>query len=83
MECLIPGCTADARNKLSIRCRKPSTLAVWAPDSEAYLCRAHAEKGVAVNVDIEPTTTGTVTVTYGSAGQAGPTRTTPIKRNAA
>ena len=83
MKCLIPGCTNDAKNKLSIRCRKPSTLAVWAPDSEAYLCKSHAEQGVDVAVDISPAATGNVSVTYTSGGQAAPSRTTPIKRTAA
>jgi hypothetical protein len=83
MECLVPGCGNDAKNRLAIRCRKPSTLAVWAPDSDAYLCKQHAEGGVRVTVDIEPMTTGAVQVDYTSGGQQGGTRTTPIKRSAA
>lgn len=83
MQCLVPGCTANARNKLAVRCRKPSTRAVWAPDSRAFLCKAHAEGGVDLEVTVTPTTTGSVKVTYGSGGQQGPTRTTPIRRRAA
>jgi hypothetical protein len=83
MDCLIPGCGNDAKNRLAIRCRKPSTLAVWAPDSDAYLCKHHAEGGLRIVIDVEPTTTGAVQVDYASRGQQGATRTTPIKRNAA
>jgi hypothetical protein len=82
MNCLIPGCHRNARNKLAVRCRKPSTRAVWAPDSEAYLCKEHAEGGVVINVTVESNASKTVTVSYESGGQPGPTRTTSIRRNA-
>ena len=82
MDCLVPGCTEEARNRLAIRCRKPSTRAVWAPDSDAFLCRKHAEQGVSVTVDVTPTTTSTVEVTYTSGGIQGPSRVTPIKKRA-
>ena len=82
MQCLIPGCPNNARNKLAIRCRKPSTLAVWAPDSQAYLCKQHAEGGVDIVVTVEPTGMGSVKATYTSGGQAGPTRTTTINKKA-
>lgn len=82
MQCLICG-VDDARNKLAIRCRKPSTRAVWAPDSEAYLCKEHAEGGVEIVVTVAPTTTRSVKATYASGSVQGPTRTTPIKRRAA
>jgi hypothetical protein len=82
VNCLIPGCGNPARNKLGLRCRKPTTRAVWAPDSEAYLCKQHAEGGVHITVMIEPAQTKTVTVTYGSGTQHAPSRTTPIRRKA-
>lgn len=82
MNCLIPGCDNPARNKLGLRCRKPTTRAVWAPDSEAYLCKHHAESGVTIAVTIEPAQTKTVTVTYGSGAHLAPSRTTPIRRKA-
>jgi hypothetical protein len=83
VKCLIPGCRQTARNKLAVRCRKPTTRAVWAPDSEAYLCKEHAAGGVDIRVVVEPTANRAVKVTYESGGQTGPTRTTPIKRSAA
>jgi hypothetical protein len=56
---------------------------VWAPDSEAYLCKEHAEGGVEISVHVEPMTNAMVKVTYSSGGTQGATRTTPIKRKAA
>jgi hypothetical protein len=82
MGCLVPGCTNNARNRLAIRCRKPSTLAVWAPDSDAYLCKQHAEQGVSIVVDVTPTTNKTVEVAYTSGGVQGPSRVTQIKKSA-
>ena len=82
MDCLIPGCPNDARNKLSIRCRKPTTLAVWAPDSDAYLCKKHAEAGIEIVISVEPATNAMVKATYESGGQEGTTRTTPISKSA-
>ena len=83
MACLVPGCNEDARNRLAIRCRKPSTLNVWSPDSDAFLCKKHAEQGVSITIDVTPTTTGAVEVLYTSGGTPGPSRTTAIKKNAA
>jgi hypothetical protein len=83
MKCLILNCPDDARNKLAVRCRKPSTRAVWAPDSQAYLCKKHAEGGVVIIVSVEATSTSNVEATYISGGQQAPSRTTPIKRKAA
>jgi len=83
MSCLVPGCPNEARNRLSIRCRKPTTLAVWSPDSDAVLCKQHAEGGVEISINIEPTTAQTVQATYSSGGQVGPSRTTPIRKRAA
>ena len=83
MECLVVGCKETARNKLAIRCRKPSTLNVWSPDSKAYLCKKHAEGGIELVVAVEPNNSGDVTVTYMSGGQEVSRRTTPIQRSAA
>lgn len=80
--CLVPGCNQQARNYLGIRCRKPSTLAVWAPNADAFLCKKHAEDGVKITVDVVPTTTGTVEVTYESSGTFVSTRETPITKKA-
>jgi hypothetical protein len=67
--CLIPGCTNNAENNISIRCRRTDTSAIWAPNTEAYLCDIHA----ALRAVVERTVTTNV-----SAGGRTETRTTPI-----
>lgn len=76
--CLIPGCTNDADNNVAIRCRRPDTSAIWAPNSNAYLCLAHATQGCAIDITITPNASGEVETNV-SAGGAVETRTTPIR----
>jgi len=47
------------------------------------LCKEHAENGVEITINVEPVATGTVKASYSSGGNAGPTRTTPIRKRAA
>lgn len=52
-KCIVPGCPAEGVNKLGLRCRvwhndnpaKRKTTALWAPDTDAYLCDSHALGG--------------------------------------
>ena len=82
MDCLV--CGAPARNRLAIRLRKkPGPLNVWSPDSDAYLCKRHAEGGVDITVSISPTNTQQVEVTYTSGSNSAGPRVTPIKHSAA
>jgi hypothetical protein len=80
---LVPGCANEGKNRIAIRCRKPSTRAVWAPNSDAFLCKQHAEGGVRLVLDVEATTTQEVDATITSGGQTVAERVTPIKRSAA
>jgi hypothetical protein len=81
--CLVPGCTNEARNRIGIRLRKPSTRAVWAPNTDAFLCKQHAEAGVRLTLDVAPTNTGEVDATITTSGTVVAERVTPIKRSAA
>ncbi|OOE38211.1 hypothetical protein BZG04_00590 [Salinivibrio kushneri] len=54
MKCLIPGCDEKATNNLSVRLRREDTSAIWAPNTEAYICNTHASHGFNVFVDITP-----------------------------
>jgi hypothetical protein len=71
--CVVPGCTVTGKNKLGVRCRvwhdgpspvegKGRTAALWAPDSDAYLCDAHAMGGGHVTILFEPDGSEAVTV---------------------
>jgi hypothetical protein len=78
MQCVIPGCQAwDATSYLAVRLRKQDTNAVFAPNSEACICDAHAVSGMKITVVAEATDTRNVEVTIN-----GSTRVTPIIQDA-
>lgn len=83
MDCLVPGCTEDVKNRIAIRYRKPSTRAVWAPNSDAFLCKQHAEGGVRLVLDVEATNTRELDATITASGATVAERVTPIRRSAA
>jgi hypothetical protein len=55
MNCIILGCANPAYNNIGVRVRRPSTKAVWAPNTDAGLCAVHSTQGVLVTVFIEET----------------------------
>lgn len=76
-QCLITNCHNNAQNNISIRLRRPDTSAIWAPNSEAFLCDAHAAQGYIINIDLQPVQPLTITTNVSSGGQVQ-SRTTPI-----
>ncbi|WP_276974348.1 hypothetical protein [Flavobacterium filum] len=76
-QCLIPNCPNNATNNISIRLRREDTTAIWAPNSEAFLCNAHAAQGYTINIDFVPAQGHSITTNV-SAGGHTETRTTPI-----
>lgn len=76
-QCLIPGCSNNAEHNLAIRCRRPNTSAIWAPNSEAFLCNEHADQGYRIEINLVPVATRTITTVI-SAGGIVETRTTNI-----
>jgi hypothetical protein len=76
-QCLIPGCTNNAENNISIRCRRPNTSAIWAPNTEAYLCDIHADQGFTIDITVTPQTARSVTTNVTAGGHVE-SRTTPI-----
>jgi hypothetical protein len=77
-QCLIPGCNNNAENNISVRLRRPDTSAIWAPNSEAYLCDVHADQGYTVDIALTPLAVRNITTNVSSAGGHMETRTTPI-----
>jgi hypothetical protein len=75
--CLIPGCSNEGENNISIRLRRPDTSAIWAPNTEAFLCSIHSGQGYVIKVEMRPAATLTTT-TEVSAGGRVETRTTSI-----
>ncbi len=60
MVCIIAGCRNRARHNFGVRLRRPRIWAIWAPNTEAYLCDEHAVQGLRVEVTLIPTDTGVV-----------------------
>lgn len=66
--CVIPGCRSPGKHGLGVRCRvwqepspvagKQRTDALWAPDTDGYLCDDHALGGVDMTLLVEPNGSG-------------------------
>jgi hypothetical protein len=64
-------------NNISIRCRRPNTRAIWAPNTVGYLCDVHADEGYTIDITFRQSAIRTITSNV-SAGGHTVTRTTPI-----
>jgi hypothetical protein len=61
--------------------RRPDTSAIWAPNTEGYVCDAHAESGAKIQVLYEATATDQIEVAVrGVAVEAA--RVTEIRHHA-
>jgi hypothetical protein len=86
MACLIPNCNNEAIYYIGIRLRRPADAqraagtAIWAPDTDANLCAAHAAQGYTIDINLTPVAGRTITTNV-SAGGAVVTRTTNIIHN--
>ena len=79
MPCIIPGCPNEAANNFGVRLRRPDTTAIWAPNTEAYLCDDHARQGIKITAILEPTDTGSVETSIVCVTSPTADRITPIK----
>lgn len=52
--CAVHGCSDEAVFSLGVRCRRPNTRALWAPNADAGLCDEHARGGLVVSLTLEP-----------------------------
>jgi transcriptional regulator with XRE-family HTH domain len=86
--CVVPGCESPGKHKLGVRCRvwhepspiagKSKTSALWAPDSDAFLCDQHALGGAHITLILEPNDSGETAVKVIAAPHANDRRT-PIR----
>jgi hypothetical protein len=86
--CVVPGCKSPGKHKLGVRCRvwhepspiagKSKTSALWAPDSDAFLCDQHALGGAHITLIFEPNDSGETAVKVIAAPYADDRRT-PIR----
>lgn len=52
--CIVQGCRNHATNNFGVRLRREDTTAIWAPNTEAFLCDVHAGTGFIVDVCLTP-----------------------------
>ncbi len=50
--CIVDGCQNHASNNFSVRLRREDTSAIWAPNTEAYICDLHASLGFDITVQL-------------------------------
>jgi hypothetical protein len=77
--CIIPGCPREASNNLSVRLRRADTSAIWAPNTDAYVCDTHATQGARLTLFYESVDSGSVEINVHGAAPAA-SRTTPIRK---
>jgi hypothetical protein len=78
--CAIPNCKKEAHHNFGVRLRRPDTSAIWAPNTEAFLCDEHASMGLRITVILEPTNTRSIETTVVGISQTNVERTTPISK---
>lgn len=76
--CLVPGCERTPTHVFSVRMRRKDTGAVWAPNSTAYFCDRHAEKGAEISVFYKPTFSGKIEMNVATASETA-SRITEIR----
>lgn len=76
-QCLIPNCNNNGVHNLAVRLRRPDTSAIWAPNSEAFLCDLHADNGYTIDVTLTPIQAREITTNFTAGGHVE-TRTTNI-----
>ncbi len=80
MPCIIAACENPATHNVGVRLRRPSTRAIWAPNTPAYLCDHHATQGLRITVILEPVPTHQIETVVSSPGGGSVSRRTPIRR---
>ena len=55
MECIIEACQNEGIHNFGVRLRRPNTSAIWAPNTEAFICDFHASRGLRITILLEPT----------------------------
>jgi hypothetical protein len=80
--CIISGCSNQGKHNFGVRLRRPSTRAIWAPNTDAMICDEHATMGLIVTVELEPVDTRRIETRVSSPGGRTKTRRTPIVKRA-
>lgn len=79
-QCLIPNCPNNAQHNIGIRCRRPNTTAIWAPNCDAYLCDEHADQGYEITISLSPIDQRLITTNVNAGGNVA-SRTSRINHD--
>ena len=79
-QCIIPNCQNNGQNNITVRLRRENTSAIWAPNSEGYLCDTHADEGYIIDVTLTPIAARTITTNVNAGGTVA-SRTTTINHH--
>jgi hypothetical protein len=82
MPCIIKGCKNRGRHNIGVRLRRPSTRAIWAPNTNALLCDEHATQGLQITMKLTPTNSQKIETHVSSPGGHVVTRRTRIIKRA-
>ena len=76
--CIVNGCQNHASNNVGVRLRREDTSAIWAPNTEAYICDVHASSGFDIVVQLHTRTDNNIVTHVSANGGAVAQRLTPI-----
>jgi hypothetical protein len=89
--CIVPGCPAEGRNQIGVRCRvahsgetpfpnKSRTDSMFSVESDAFLCDAHALGGISLTLALAPNDSEAAGLGVVCGTEMTPVRTTAIKQ---
>lgn len=64
--CIVNGCQNEASNNFGVRLRREDTTAIWAPNTEAFICDEHASSGFRIDVQLTPMNTDEIQTSVSS-----------------
>lgn len=76
--CIVHGCQNNAPNNFGVRLRRENTNAIWAPNTEAYICDFHASLGFDIVVQLHTRADHNIVTNVNANGGIFAQRITPI-----
>ena len=80
MPCIIAECTNYPEHNIGIRLRRPDGTAIWAPNTNAYVCDQHAAHGFRIEITLTLTRTRRIETIVDSPGGETFRRVTPTNQ---
>jgi hypothetical protein len=78
-KCIIEGCQNYADNNFGVRLRRPNTTAIFAPNTDAFVCDEHSKAGMRIDVTLKITGTRSTTTVVSGGGSRSVTRKKRIR----